>query len=92
MAISKRRLRRLDARIAHFFARGTPGTMVAYVVAFALIGRAILLAIRFTQSRRENPDLPAQARESVFAATMLFERISWLAGRSTLLLAGALRP
>jgi phosphate:Na+ symporter len=41
---------------------------------------------------RENPDLPAQAHESVFAATMLFERVVWLARRSTLLLTGAPQP
>ena len=35
---------------------------------------------------RENPDLPAKAQEALFSATMLFERIVWLARRGTLLL------
>jgi phosphate:Na+ symporter len=35
---------------------------------------------------RENPDLPAKAQEALFSATMLFERIVWLARRTTLLL------
>ena len=34
----------------------------------------------------ENPDLPAQAQESLFATTMLFERIVWLARRNALLI------
>jgi len=36
---------------------------------------------------RENPELPPKAQEAMFAVTMLFERIVWLARRSTLLLA-----
>jgi phosphate:Na+ symporter len=36
---------------------------------------------------RENPDLPAKAQEALFSATMLFERIIWLARRIALLLA-----
>jgi phosphate:Na+ symporter len=35
---------------------------------------------------QENPDLPADAQESLFATTMLFERIVWLARRSALLI------
>jgi phosphate:Na+ symporter len=35
---------------------------------------------------QENPDLPADAQEALFAATMLFERIVWLARRSALLI------
>ncbi len=38
---------------------------------------------------RENPDLPPKAQEALFSATMLFERIVWLARRGTLLLAPA---
>lgn len=34
----------------------------------------------------ENPDLPAQAQESLFGTTMLFERIIWLARRNALLI------
>jgi phosphate:Na+ symporter len=34
----------------------------------------------------ENPDLPAPAQESLFATTMLFERIVWLARRNALLI------
>jgi phosphate:Na+ symporter len=36
---------------------------------------------------REDPSMPAKAQEALFAATMLFERIIWLARRSALLLA-----
>ena len=56
MATSKRRLRRLDARIARvLFPRGAAaGTVVAYVAAFALIGLAILLAVKFTQDIHED--------------------------------------
>jgi phosphate:Na+ symporter len=36
---------------------------------------------------RENPALPASAQDSLFAATMLFERIVWLARQMTLLMA-----
>lgn len=35
---------------------------------------------------REDPDMPAKPQESLFAATMLFERIIWLARRNALLL------
>jgi phosphate:Na+ symporter len=35
---------------------------------------------------QENPDLPADAQEALFAATMLFERIVWLARRNALLI------
>jgi phosphate:Na+ symporter len=35
---------------------------------------------------QENPDLPPEAQEALFAATMLFERIVWLARRSALLI------
>jgi phosphate:Na+ symporter len=35
---------------------------------------------------QENPDLPAEAQESLFATTMLFERIVWLARRNALLI------
>jgi phosphate:Na+ symporter len=35
---------------------------------------------------QENPELPADAQEALFAATMLFERIVWLARRSALLI------
>ena len=35
---------------------------------------------------QENPELPAQAQESLFATTMLFERIVWLARRNALLI------
>jgi phosphate:Na+ symporter len=35
---------------------------------------------------REDPDMPAKAQEALFAATMLFERIIWLARRNALLL------
>ena len=35
---------------------------------------------------RENPDLPAEAQEALFATTMLFERVVWLARRSALLI------
>jgi phosphate:Na+ symporter len=38
---------------------------------------------------RENPDMPSKAQDAIFAATMLFERIIWLARRSALLLAPA---
>lgn len=34
---------------------------------------------------REDPDMPAKAQEALFAATMLFERIVWLARRTALL-------
>jgi hypothetical protein len=56
MTTSKRTLRRLDARLARaLFPRGvTAGTVVAYVAAFALIGWAILLAIKFTQNIHED--------------------------------------
>ena len=35
---------------------------------------------------QENPDLPTEAQESLFATTMLFERIVWLARRNALLI------
>jgi phosphate:Na+ symporter len=35
---------------------------------------------------QENPELPAEAQESLFATTMLFERIVWLARRNALLI------
>jgi hypothetical protein len=35
---------------------------------------------------QENPDLPAHAQEALFATTMLFERIVWLARRGALLI------
>ena len=35
---------------------------------------------------QESPDLPAEAQEALFATTMLFERIVWLARRSALLI------
>src|SRR5262249_17038717 len=35
---------------------------------------------------KENPDLPAEAQEALFGATMLFERIVWLARRNALLI------
>jgi phosphate:Na+ symporter len=35
---------------------------------------------------QENPDLSAEAQESLFATTMLFERIVWLARRNALLI------
>jgi phosphate:Na+ symporter len=35
---------------------------------------------------REDPDMPVKAQETLFAATMLFERIIWLARRNALLL------
>jgi phosphate:Na+ symporter len=35
---------------------------------------------------QENPDLPAEAQESLFATTTLFERIVWLARRNALLM------
>lgn len=35
---------------------------------------------------QENPDLPVEAQDALFAATMLFERIVWLARRSALLI------
>lgn len=35
---------------------------------------------------QENPDLPAEAQETLFATTMLFERIVWLARRNALLI------
>jgi phosphate:Na+ symporter len=35
---------------------------------------------------QENPDLPAEGQESLFATTMLFERIVWLARRNALLI------
>lgn len=35
---------------------------------------------------REDPNMPAKAQEAIFTATMLFERIVWLARRSALLL------
>jgi phosphate:Na+ symporter len=35
---------------------------------------------------QEDPDLPAEAQEALFATTMLFERIVWLARRSALLI------
>lgn len=35
---------------------------------------------------KQDPDIPPKAQEALFAATMLFERIIWLARRSTLLL------
>jgi len=35
---------------------------------------------------QENPDLPAEAQEALFATTMLFERIVWLARRNALLI------
>jgi phosphate:Na+ symporter len=37
----------------------------------------------------ENPDLPAKAREALFSATMLFERIVWLARRIAMLLSSS---
>lgn len=35
---------------------------------------------------RDDPDLPAAAREALFSATMLFERLIWLARRGAVLL------
>jgi phosphate:Na+ symporter len=35
---------------------------------------------------REDPDMPSKAQEALFSATMLFERIIWLARRNALLL------
>ena len=35
---------------------------------------------------REDPNMPAKAQETLFAATMLFERVVWLARRSAILL------
>jgi phosphate:Na+ symporter len=35
---------------------------------------------------REDPDIPVGAQEAIFTATVLFERIVWLARRSTILL------
>ncbi len=34
---------------------------------------------------REDPDMPAKAQEALFATTMLFERVIWLARRTALL-------
>jgi hypothetical protein len=41
---------------------------------------------------QENPDLPADAQEALFAATMLFERIVWLARRNALLILPGPQP
>ena len=38
---------------------------------------------------QENPDLPAVSQESLFATTMLFERIVWLSRQTTMLLVPA---
>ena len=35
---------------------------------------------------REDPNMPAKAQEALFAATMLFERVVWLARRCAILL------
>jgi hypothetical protein len=35
---------------------------------------------------REDPNMPPKPQEALFAATMLFERVVWLARRSAILL------
>ena len=56
----------------------------------SLLGQRDELMERIRQRvLRENPDMPPKAQDAIFAATMLFERIIWLARRSALLLAPA---
>ncbi len=56
----------------------------------ALLGQRDELMERVRQrALREDPTLPPKAQDAIFAATMLFERIIWLARRSALLLAPA---
>ena len=58
------------------------------VYAVLMQRRPIVQAGRMRQRvLKENPDLPAKAQEALFTTTMLFERIVWLARRSTMLLA-----
>src|SRR5215472_3682231 len=53
----------------------------------AMLGhRAELMERTRRRVLQENPDLPAEAQEALFATTMLFERIVWLARRSALLI------
>lgn len=53
-----------------------------------LLGHRDTLMERIRQRvLRENPDMPAAGQEALFSATMLFERVVWLARRSALLLA-----
>src|SRR5262249_44115750 len=40
---------------------------------------------------QDNPELPAEAQQALFAATMLFERAVWLARRGVLLILAAAR-
>jgi phosphate:Na+ symporter len=56
-------------------------------VTLALLGHRDELMERIRQRvLREDPDMPPRAQEALFAATMLFERIVWLARRNALLL------
>ncbi len=53
----------------------------------SLLGQRDELMERIRQRvLREDPNMPAKAQESLFTATMLFERIIWLARRNALLL------
>jgi len=55
-----------------------------------LLGQRDELMERVRQrAPRDDPTLPPPAQDAIFAATMLFERIIWLARRSALLLAPA---
>jgi phosphate:Na+ symporter len=56
----------------------------------ALLGQRDELMERVRQrALREDPSLPPKAQDAIFAATMLFERIIWLARRNAVLLAPA---
>jgi phosphate:Na+ symporter len=54
----------------------------------ALLGHRDTLMERIRQRvLREDPEMPTGAQEALFSATMLFERVVWLARRDALLLA-----
>ena len=56
----------------------------------ALLGHRDELMERIRQRvLREDPAMPPAAQEALFTATMLFERIVWLARQTTMLLAPA---
>src|SRR5262249_30919990 len=64
------------------------GDMVEREFVLSLLGNRDELMERMRQRvLRENPDLPAKAQEALFSATMLFERIIWLARQIAMLLA-----
>jgi len=56
-------------------------------VLLALLGHRDELMERIRQRvLREDPNMPAKAQDALFAATMLFERVVWLARRCAILL------